>query len=117
MGTWKDGLPEGLRKLAEQEQLMRLPELSLTFDQASWDLAASSFLRGHMRCNGLDLDDPFHRSWNSYRQALEGSGVNFSLVQLRLCCSEFVPTFLGAACSPLEYIGRGRDIEDHSRSS
>ena len=73
-----------LEAVTSQSLLSALPELGITWDQASWDVAASHFLRasGGLRLAGEDRPDFYHQSWNCFRAAVAAAGLGPSLIQM-----------------------------------
>lgn len=75
-------LPPEVLKLLNAGRLLDLEQLDVTWDSASWDVAAEHCMRMHMRLLGDDEDDSFHESWNSSKRAMERSGVYYAALQM-----------------------------------
>jgi len=68
-------LPREILAVLQQRQLRDLKELGVTWDSASWDIAASNFMRAAppqgLGLNGEDCEDVYHRSWNNFKAAMD----------------------------------------------
>lgn len=75
-------LPPAILMLLNADRLLDLEELDITWDSASWDVAAEHCLRTHMRVLGDDEDDSFHESWNCSKRAMERSKAYYAALQM-----------------------------------
>jgi hypothetical protein len=80
-------IPEEIFILWLAGDLLQLPEFGLTQDKASWNVAACHQIRsaqeqGGMGCNGEDVDDFYHESWNAFKMSMDRTGLSLTAIQL-----------------------------------
>ena len=79
-------LPDSIYRLIVDGHLLSLPELNVTWDQASWDVGAQHFCLapkpGGMGLNSDFREDSYHRSWNDTDWAITAAGLKPACVQM-----------------------------------